>query len=263
MISLLLRIALSLALLIAADRPLRAQFGGVLRGDVVDQQSGAGIASARVLVDGKPTSHADSTGRFVVTGLLPGEHSVRVERLGYRGAELLAVVGDSLYVTIEMEPKVEPLPAVRAISLTPSLALVPERMRPFELRRRQNTGSGRLISRDGIDSLGVSTLLDALRRLPGARIIHAGAAMEDYLATGELPGPHAMNHPPSPCYAQVFVDGVQVFVRGGGDPPNLNTWDLNEIEAIEYYAKPSSTPVQFRTMNADCGTLVLWTRFAQ
>jgi len=76
-------------------------------------------------------------------------------------------------------------------------------------------------------------------------------------------GPHALNRPPAPCYAQIFLNGVQFYAMGRGEPPNLNEIDVNDIEAIEYYGQPSSTPAQFRTMDSDCGTLALWMRFAR
>jgi len=251
--------ACALALSLAAVRPAAAQDGAVLRGQVVDDASGLPVASARVEVEGAAPVLADSLGRFRVGGLRPRQHRVRVERLGYARSELRVQVADSLTLSVRLVARPETVAGVTATAP----AVVSERMRGFEQRRAQHTGSGRFITRADLEVSSRSTLANVLRRLPGARIIHGGAAMEEYLATGQSSGPHALNHPPAPCYAQVFVNGVQTYAMGRGDPPNLKEIDVNDIEAIEYYAQPSSTPPQFRTMTADCGTLVLWTRYAR
>lgn len=254
------RIALACAACVIAAPGLRAQ-GAVLRGEVVDQGSGAAVAAARISVDGWAAAQADSAGRFVVAGLRAGDHRVRIERLGYAPTEMLVPVADSLNLTVTLKAEAQALEGVSATA--PSLANVPERMRGFEFRRTHQQGSGRFITRADLEQSKRSTLVNVLRRLPGVRIIHGGAVMGDYLATGESVGPHALNHPPAPCFAQVFINGVQVYAIGRGDPPNLNEIDVNDIEAIEYYAQPSSTPAQFRTMDSDCGTLLLWMRFAR
>lgn len=253
------RLALALIALVCAV-PVGAQGRAVLRGKVVEQATGSAVAAARVVVDERFVTEADWAGHFVLDELAPGEHLVRVERLGYAPSEILATFGDSLYLIVEMRERVQVLPGVIVTTKARSPALAPERMKPFYRRRDHGPGGGRLLDRDDLEQLGSPTLVDVLRRLPGTRIIHAGAAMEDYLATGEAPGPQALTHAPQPCYAQIFVDGQRMFAQGHGTPPNLNLFNVDDLEGIEYYSQPSSTPVEFRTLDSDCGTLVLWTR---
>lgn len=258
------RTACLLALISVAglSAEMSAQGRAVLRGKVVEQATGSAVQAARVVVDERHVTEADWTGRFIVEELAPGEHLVRVERLGYAPSEVLATFSDSLYLIVELREQVKELPGVTA--KTRSLARVPERMRPFYQRRDGGGGSGAgggwLLDPDDLAALGSLTLSDVLRRLPGTRIIHAGAAMEDYLATGGAPGPHALTHPPQPCYAQIFVNGSRMFAQGQGTPPNLNLFNVDDLEAIEYYSQPSGTPIEFRTLDSDCGTLLLWTR---
>ena len=249
----------ALALSLAAVLPAAAQNGAVLRGQVVDDASGQPVAGALVSVEGTAPVLADSLGRFRVARLQSRQHRVSVERLGYAPTELRVQVADSATVSVRLVPRPE---AVAGVTAT-APAVVSERMRGFEQRRTQHIGSGRFLTRADLEASSRSTLANVLRRFPGARIARGGAASEEYLTTGQSPGPHALSRPPAPCYAQVFVNGVQVYATGRGDPPNLREYDVNDIEAIEYYAQPSSTPPQFRTMNADCGTLVLWTRYAR
>lgn len=240
---------------------MSAQGRAVLRGKVVEQATGSAVQAARVVVDDRHVTEADWTGRFIVEELAPGDHLVRVERLGYAPSEVLATFSDSLYLIVELREEVQQLPDLIVNGKPKSPAGVPERMRPFYRRREGGgAGGGWFLDADDLAALGSLTLSDVLRRLPGTHIIHAGAAMEDYLATGGAPGPHALTHPPQPCYAQIFVNGSRMFAQGQGTPPNLNLFNVDDLEAIEYYSQPSGTPIEFRTLDSDCGTLLLWTR---
>jgi hypothetical protein len=250
--------SLALAASLAAALPLRAQGGAVLRGYVVDEASGAAVPEARVVVDDRAGAHADGEGRFRIPGLRPGQHRIRVERLGYGTANLEMLLGDSIDLTVSLQAEPQALPAVDVTAPGPAADL-PEWMRGFELRRTHNAGGGRFLARADLAAFGRTTLVGVLRRMPGTRIIHARAAMGDYLATGEFPGPHAMLQP-SPCYAQLLVNGVPLYTPGRGDPPNLNDFDINDLEAIEYYSQVTNTPSEFRNLDVGCGTLVLWMR---
>jgi hypothetical protein len=254
-----LRLSLALAATLLAAVPLRAQGGAVLRGYVVDEASGGAVPAARVVVDDRAGAEADGGGRFEIGGLRPGQHRVHVERLGYEPADVELLLGDSIDLTVALQAEPQALPAVAVTAPGPA-ARLPEWMRAFEIRRAHNAGGGRFITRVDMAALGRTTLVGVLRRMPGTRIIHDRAAMGDYLATGGSPGPHAMLHPPSPCYAQVLVNGVPLYTPGRGDPPDLNDFDMGDLEAIEYYSQPTSTPSEFRTMDVGCGTLVLWMR---
>jgi hypothetical protein len=84
---------------------------------------------------------------------------------------------------------------------------------------------------------------------PGIRVVR-GADM-DRVASGlhlDLTG--------TPCFLQVFMDGVRV-VNGGVD------WvTVRNLETIEYRT-PGNIPVQFQNRDdgAMCGALLLWSRF--
>lgn len=258
----ILALAAVLAASAAGAPPLRAQGGGgVLRGHVVDEVSGAPVPEARVVVDDRAGAVADGKGRFRISGIGPGPHSIRVERLGYGTANLEMMLGDSIELTVSLQTDAQPLPTVTVTAPGPRSQL-PVGMREFHLRRTQNAGGGRFYTRVELDAIGRTTLVNLLRRMPGTRILHARTTMGDYLATGETDGPHTMLRP-GPCYAQVVVNGVPVFTPGrGGDPPNLNDFDLNDLEGIEYYSQASSTPSEFRSQDVTCGTLLLWMRAA-
>jgi hypothetical protein len=66
------------------------------------------------------------------------------------------------------------------------------------------------------------------------------------------------------CYVRVFFDGTLIFdgtpaMRdiAGVDVAHLRTQDYS---GIEYYSGPAGLPAQYTGPNADCGTLMFWSR---
>lgn len=256
------RLALSaLAALALAAPALAAQ--ETLRARVVDAHGGAPVASARVIVDNGqlPGTEADADGRFTLT-LRAGEHVLRVDRLGYAAREVRVTVPAAAEAVIELAPAPQAVEGVRA-----TVQSISVRMQPFEYRRTHLHGSGRFVTREQLQQYEHSTLSDVLRRLPGAQIVSATNSQNKYLASGRSLAPHALVRTAPPCFAQVFVDGVQIYgdggAGGGGAPPNLDDFHVDDLEGIEYYGILSSTPAEFRTLSSSCGTLVLWTREAR
>jgi hypothetical protein len=130
-------------------------------------------------------------------------------------------------------------------------------MEPFERRRLRPMGGARFMDREELERHANRDLKDVIRTFSGAQITPAN--YRAYLSSNRSQPPDALRRPPRPCYAQVFVDGVQIYGQGQ-EPPDLNAFRMQELEAVEYYPGPSSTPVEFRTPTAQCGTLALWTR---
>lgn len=77
-------------------------------GQVVDARTGAPLVGARVsVVDADWVSITNREGRFVLQGIGPGVHIVRVEHLGYHtlGVETeAAAAGDPMRIAIEPDP---------------------------------------------------------------------------------------------------------------------------------------------------------------
>jgi hypothetical protein len=249
---------------LAGTRPLAAQQDGLFRARVVELAGGAPVAGARVSFDrGQAVAVADSTGRFIIGGMPPGSHDVLVERIGYvtLRQRLRVTEGDSAEVVFRLTPDATVVGAVTATA-----AAVSVRMQAFEYRRTHPMGSARYLTRAELEKERSSTLADLLRRFPGARIVFDPKSNAANLASARALAPAAMMRTAPPCFAQIFIDGVQVFGasgdRRGSAPPNLNEIHADDLEAVEYYSSPASTPAEFRTTTSSCGTLVLWTREA-
>jgi hypothetical protein len=65
---------------------------------------------------------------------------------------------------------------------------------------------------------------------------------------------------PLACYVAVYLDGVRLWAPGQTNPPNLDTFSIVSLEAVDVYRGPSEAPIQFQTTGSACGALLLWTR---
>jgi outer membrane receptor for ferrienterochelin and colicin len=150
--------------------------------------------------------------------------------------------------------------------VTATATPVSQRMQAFEFRRTHHQGSGRFLTRSDLEQNHQSALSDLIRRMPGAQIVSNPHSNAKNLASIHTIAPGALIRAAPPCFSQVFVDGVQIYgmtvSTRGSDPPNLDDFHVEDLEAVEYYSSPSSTPPEFRTLTSQCGTLVLWTREA-
>jgi hypothetical protein len=56
------------------------------------------------------------------------------------------------------------------------------------------------------------------------------------------------------CPPQYWLDGIPLM-NGSADE-----FSPDNVEAIELYAGPATTPPQFNTRGQTCGTVVVWSR---
>jgi len=61
------------------------------------------------------------------------------------------------------------------------------------------------------------------------------------------------------CYMQVLVEGMRVYWYDRSTlPPNIDEYQLSQIEAIEVYHGGAETPSRFSGTGAGCGTILIW-----
>ena len=91
------------ALLAATPAAVRAQWPGEVSGRVVDAATGAPVegASVRALEQGR-AAVSDAAGRFVLTGLEPGEHELLATRLGYATLRRPVEIRDGRAATVRL-----------------------------------------------------------------------------------------------------------------------------------------------------------------
>lgn len=220
-------------------------------------------------------SETDAGGRFVLCGL-PREHALRLTASG-RGRTARLLVPPTLEapgMTVR-ETLLELLLAatphrVSSAAAATTLAGVrvegraPERgkLAPFD-RRRSSAAGGRFIDRDLLATQEASRLSDVLRsQLPGVqlqRLSRVGLVLISSRTAGSADPRRRRS-----CYVQLFLDGVKLFGQSmavaGATPPGIDAFQVVELDGIEFYPGSATTPPEFGGRDAECGTLVMWTR---
>ena len=213
---------------------------------LVRDSAGAPVPEADVSI---PSAHlltrTDNAGAFVLTRVDAGQAELSVRRLGYAPRSVQVDVkpnaNDTLVVV--MVAQALELPGVAIDEQTKRHLLWIE---DFYRRRAKGIG-GTFYTRDDIEARHASRISDVLREAPGVRFIRTrgGSGIR-------FDSPANMRRD---CLPQYFVDGQRV--------PNLEIDDLpaRDIEGVELYAGPSSTPTQFQQgAVSSCGTVVIWSR---
>jgi len=122
------------------------------------------------------------------------------------------------------------------------------KMGPFN--RRMARGVGSFVTRAEIEKRQPASISELLRYLPGVSISQRMA--------GE-PQPVHMQRSvnssmQSSCVVQIYVDG-QPYRNG-----NIDDFAPLTLEGVEVYKSASEIPADFRTRDATCGLIALWTR---
>ena len=217
----------------------------VLRGVVLDT-TGAPIPNADVgIVALKRLARTDDSGRFVLADIKAGPVQLSVRRLAFepRKLEVVAAAGaEPLRITL-----------VRSLALLDGVHITAGEMRRREqveeFYRRSASGLGTYITRDEIERRASGAPSDLLRTVPGIRFVRT--------ATGgrgaRFPTTSISRRD---CLPMIWIDGQKA--------PGLEVDDitLTDIEGLEIYSGPSTTPLQFSQSQGanSCGTIVIWSR---
>ena len=224
---------------------------------VIARDSGTAtpLSGGRVTVDGRLLADTtDHTGTTRIGGLAPGLHMVVLVRMGYAPDSESVTITTHGGATLELRLRsvAVPLPGVKTTA-----EAVDPRLEGF--MRRRAKGGGFFFTRGEIDSSHTRTLEELLRANSTARLI-PGPGGQSFLAS------HSALLNFDICWVQVFYDGVLIFNPADNPdpkhnyPPDLRGFLSRDLEAVEFYPNPATTPVQFREGAPACGTLVLWSR---
>jgi hypothetical protein len=206
-----------------------------------------------------------AAGRFRIDSIPAGTHDVVVRKVGFSPAELKIafVAGDSVDQTISLRG---------AQALQPVAVEGQAVIQSFEEHRA--LGLGTFITRAELERKEQQRLSEVLGQVRGARIQNVGggraflysgrrmATSIDYRATkGDFKNYGGTGANPAFCYPQVFMNDQLVFRGEEGEVPfDINSISTAQVEAIEYYTGPGSTPMRYTRLNSPCGAIVLHTR---
>ena len=227
-----------------AGTDAHAQQQGALRGVVVDS-SGAPLKDADVGIRVRHLlTRTDDDGRFLLRRIPAGELEISVRRLGYEPQVLnVTITGqgtDSLLVVL----------AKRAQLLGRVEVSEREQRVWLDLEgfyRRRIRGIGQYVTRDEFRNSG--TVTDMVRNVPGLQIVQRrGSRRGVRFQSTSLSG--------GDCMPMIWLDGQKAPRMELDDIP------ISDVEGIELYSGPSTTPQQFYPDNTrnTCGTIVVWSR---
>ena len=227
-----------------ATSSLSAQ--SAISGTVKEDSTKAPVPGVEVIVEGKDQKWtSDAAGRFLMTGLAQGFHTVLIRSIGYQPIRLRAyvVANDTLYIDLRIKKAV-----VELAPLEVTATSVPPGLQPFEERRLK--GLGKFVDWTVLRNSGHRKLSDVLREVPGIRIRNDPNTGIWYLA-GAREG----------CPMQLYLNGIMIWKPGLGQPPlAVDSWNTTDLDAIEVYRGPAETPAMYEGNGGKCGTVLLWTR---
>ncbi|MES2177925.1 MAG: carboxypeptidase regulatory-like domain-containing protein [Gemmatimonadota bacterium] len=247
------------------DKPAPAI--GVFAGMVLADSGKIPIADVEVTFpDLARSATTNERGAFRIGEIPRGTHRVLARRFGYGPLDTKIEIGARQTV-------VRQILLSRVVTLNP-VAVTERAVLPlFEEHRRM--GLGQFLTREDLAKQEGRTMSAVLTSLRGLQIrkgvsnyawvisnrgVRAGAGQATFdifdLKKGAKPG----------CYAQVYIDRNMVYRARTASPSNpeplfdINSIKVESIEAIEYYAGPSQTPMEYGGADSICGVLVIHTR---
>lgn len=238
--------------LVRHDISVRVAGPGDVVGRVIDRGTGRPVATATISVVGENSrTQTDPDGYFRLDDVLPGDHVVEIEHLGFQAvAELVSIVADRT-VDLRVELSADP------IALEP---LVVTALRDRRLERRgfydrrtwsDRTGLGTFFDPSDIEQMAPAVTSSLLRQAPGIDVRCTGArnCRVGTARSGECE------------QMDIYVNGTLTLGAGRTDPLSIDELVRpSEIAGVEVYSGASSVPAEFSGTTAQCGAVVIWTR---
>lgn len=253
-----------------------------LAGSVTDSDGRPLFNAEIVIADLQRSDQTNVRGEFFIGDIEPGRHTVTIRKIGFAALDTsIEFVADHSY---NREFQLTRARALDSVVVTEKA--VDPALRSFEENRR--IGLGHFLDRADLAKMDGRMLSDVLVQLPGLGIVNAPGNRGYALSTRKPPSigltgvycpadeGEKMAGITCACYAQVYLDNQlmnspQPSGSPGGKrsptgtrmetPPfDVNSLAPGQIEAIEYYAGPSQTPMKYSKLNSACGVLVIHTR---
>ena len=234
------RLVVAVAALLVLPAAVLAQ-GATLRGRILDSELGEVVAGAivRVRPGGEPIT-VDTSGRFEVTGLKPGQIEVAIQAVGFQSRSWKFTVQEGQVLTHDfpIDFTGDKLPdlvvTARAVKLAPRYA---------DFERRRERGVGAYMRWDEIKQKNFNTVGQAMRSIRGVKLNCDQQEFECFIRMARTPN----------CAPAWYVDGVHVQLFHENTP-------IRDVYGLEIYRGPSEVPGEFTGSNAGCGVLVVWTK---
>ena len=231
---------------VGVSRTAAAQSLGAVAGLVRDS-AGKPVAGVTIAVVGSTVYHtaSDDSGAYRVSGLPAGVAQLFARRLGFAPETV------SVSIAANATAKVDFRLTASATQLQTSVVEADpklSKMAPFNRRRAR--GVGAFLTRADIEKQPTTTLSELLRYLPGVGVQQKPAGEPQPIRMQRS----ASSSMQSTCVVQLYVDG-HPYPNG-----NVDDFSPNVVEGVEVYRSASEVPAEFRTRDASCGVISIWTR---
>ena len=235
------RLILLLTMVLAARQ---AEAQATVTGQVLDNGTGRPLLGVEVLLE--DTQHrtvTDSAGRFLMAGLPTGRRILLFRSLGYRPVRsfLILVRGDTARVDGQMVAE-----GVQLDSLTVTGRPVVS-MGLDGFAERRSRGFGKFFD---------STELRRRDQMHTADLLGRFASIE----ISRQPSTWFAFNRRRNCAFEIRLDGAVIGGGGFSTPPDLRSFGVNNLAAVEIYQTPGEVPLEYGGRNAACGVILLWTR---
>ncbi|MEO7083539.1 MAG: carboxypeptidase-like regulatory domain-containing protein [Gemmatimonadaceae bacterium] len=236
----------------------------VLTGLVVDSTGKPMFAAEVSIPDASKTTTADARGAFRLNELLPGVHRVVVRRVGYSALEVTIM----LEANRTIDRRLVLNRVVTLDSLVATASAIDPAMREFEENKK--IGLGRFLTRDNLAKAGQTRLSSILASVTGL-VVYPGPQDAQYTSAKRSPtcAPNdgqcarrqaGLLYDGVHCFALVYLDNQLLNPSHPAEPVDVNTFGVDQVEAIEFYSGGAETPAKYTSMGSNCGVLVLHTR---
>ncbi|AHG89739.1 hypothetical protein J421_2202 [Gemmatirosa kalamazoonensis] len=214
---------------------------------VVRDSAGRAVPGARVsLWDAAADVSAGADGEFSLGGLPAGTRTLEVRAIGFGLRRVAIDLAPGRVATVNVR-----LDRAQTLAPVTILGRPTSGLAGFLERRAHNRG-GRYITPADIARLRTSNVTDALRAMPGLRIIpdrHGGVIILGRSLHSQLTGAR--------CLSAIYLDGQTL-------PPgdDLGRWvGPGQVAGIEVYSDEPYAPPQYRDPDFEgCSVLLVWTR---
>ena len=132
----------------------------------------------------------------------------------------------------------------------------------MEFEERRVRGVGHFLTAKQLRELDDRSFGDVLRtKLSGVALRSNAEGTFVYSRSGLPPRAmttNALKH----CFVQIVMDGIITYSMSTSDenPPDMAELLTRNFEAVEFYSNAATTPPEYRSTGASCGTLILWSR---
>lgn len=192
---------------------------------------------------------SDSTGMARVEGLDRGSVEIRVRRIGFKQAMILARVepGEN-EVTIELDGTMATLAEKRIIGNRTASG----RHEDFEMRLKRNDANA-VVTEAQIEKRNPVKLSTMLRGMAGLRLADS---LGQTVAISQR-GSKLSNGKPVPCVMRIMVDGIVMSPQ-----TSIDGIFPKDVYGVEVFYGPARIPLNVGSMRTDtwCGMIAIWTK---